>query len=83
MNQESGTPLTVLYASNGNCTPPTCPKPTALSVVTDSVQQHSATLDWVESGSATQWEIYAVPVGSALPVNGQPLSTTTGRLITS
>ncbi|MDI1254664.1 MAG: choice-of-anchor J domain-containing protein, partial [Flavobacterium sp.] len=74
-----GTPLTVVYDSVGNCTAPTCPKPTALSVSTTTPpSQTTATLTWTPGGTETQWEIYAVPVGSPLPVNGSPVSTTPG-----
>lgn len=70
-----GTPLTVLYADStlGNCTPPTCPKPTDLLV--NNISQTSAQLSWTEVGSATQWEVYLAEDGAAEPVNGAPLNT--------
>jgi len=73
----SGTPLTVLFSDTtlGNCTPPTCPKPTALAVAAEGLGQTQVKLSWTESGSATQWEVYVVPVGSPLPVNNTPLNT--------
>ncbi|AWI25160.1 choice-of-anchor L domain-containing protein [Flavobacterium pallidum] len=74
-----GAPLTVLYADNvlGNCVPPTCPKPTALDVNVTQTTQNSVELTWTESGSATQWEVYAVPVtGATPPVNGSPVTGT-------
>ncbi|MDI1256840.1 MAG: choice-of-anchor L domain-containing protein, partial [Flavobacterium sp.] len=74
----TGTPLTSLYSSEGNCTPPTCPKPTALAVDATSITQTSVALSWTEMGTATQWEVYAVPVLSAPPVNGSAVSTTPG-----
>jgi hypothetical protein len=70
-----GTPLTVLFSDTtlGNCTPPSCPKPTALLVGT--VGQTTASLSWTEMGSAVQWEVYVVEDGGVEPVNGEPLNT--------
>ncbi|ALM49272.1 hypothetical protein AMR72_10450 [Flavobacterium psychrophilum] len=42
-----------------------CPKPTAL--VVDQVGVTTARLNWEEQGTASQWEVYAVPVGSPIP----------------
>ncbi|WP_169628015.1 DUF7619 domain-containing protein [Flavobacterium soli] len=67
-------PSTILYQSEGDCTPPACPKPTLLSVTADLITQVSAELSWTETGDATQWEVYAVPVESTLPVNETPLN---------
>ncbi|AWA29336.1 hypothetical protein HYN48_04110 [Flavobacterium magnum] len=81
-----GTPLTVLYADNilGNCVPPTCPKPTALDVNVAVTTQNSVELQWTESGSATKWEVYAVPVNGAVPpVNGSPVTGTGDYHITT
>ncbi|WP_432672230.1 choice-of-anchor L domain-containing protein [Flavobacterium sp. SM2513] len=71
----AGTPLTVLFSdlTLGNCEPPTCPKPVDLLVT--SVTQTSATLSWTETGSAIQWEVFAVVEGGTPPVNGTPLNT--------
>jgi gliding motility-associated-like protein len=72
-----GIPLTVLYAdiTLGNCTPPTCPKPTNL--VVNVVGQTTANLGWTENGTASQWEIYAVADGATpqLPTNSSVLNT--------
>ncbi|WP_022829220.1 choice-of-anchor L domain-containing protein, partial [Flavobacterium antarcticum] len=57
----------------GNCQPPSCPKPTNLLVT--SVSQTSVTASWTETGSAPQWEVYAVVEGGTPPVNGAPLNT--------
>jgi hypothetical protein len=58
-----GAPLTVLFSdiTLGNCTPPTCPKP--VNVLVDSVSQTTANLSWTETGTAIQWEVYAVVQG--------------------
>jgi gliding motility-associated-like protein len=63
-----------LYVSVANCTPPTCPKPTVLTVT--NITQTTADLNWTEMGTATQWEVYVAPVGSPAPVNGTPVSGT-------
>lgn len=68
-----GTPLTTLFNSDVNCTPPSCSKPTNLLV--SNVAQSSAHLSWTETGTAAQWEVYVAPEGSAIPVNGTPLMT--------
>jgi hypothetical protein len=54
----------------------TCPKPitlTATSIGTTSVQ-----LGWTEAGTATQWEILVLPLGSPVPNPGTP-----GTLVTT
>ena len=78
----TGAALEILYNSTTVCTPPSCPKPTTLTAINNTTD--GATLGWTEVGTATQWEVYAVPVGSPLPVNGQPLSAGTGdyRIVT-
>jgi gliding motility-associated-like protein len=54
------------WVANVTCNPqPTCPKPVLLTAT--SVTQTSAILGWTEAGSATAWEIYLVPLGSAPP----------------
>ncbi|AWI24586.1 DUF7619 domain-containing protein [Flavobacterium pallidum] len=67
------TPLTVLYSGVADCTPPTCPKPTALAA--DAIAATTAHFTWTETGTASQWEIFVAPVGSTLPVNGNPLNS--------
>ena len=47
---------------------PTCPQPTTLSVV--SVTSDGATLQWTETGTATEWEVYIVQAGSPAPGAG-------------
>ncbi len=73
----TGTPGTVIWNSVTECDPPTCPKPTALSVNLVATTQTTAELTWIPGGSETQWEVYVVPVGGPLPVNGQPLADPT------
>ncbi len=48
------------------CTPPiTCFKPTSVTV--SNITGTTASVSWTESGSATQWQIIALPVGSNVP----------------
>jgi gliding motility-associated-like protein len=69
----SGAPLTVLFSANANCTPPTCQKPTVMTV--SNVTATTAELNWTQAGGATQWEVYALPVlNHTAPINGSPVS---------
>ncbi|MFD2602740.1 fibronectin type III domain-containing protein [Flavobacterium suzhouense] len=43
----------------------TCPKPIDLNVTDAGMTQ--VTLNWTEVGSATEWEVYVVPQGGAIP----------------
>ncbi|WP_415831502.1 choice-of-anchor L domain-containing protein, partial [Flavobacterium terrigena] len=53
------------------CTPPiTCPKPTTLTVT--NITTTSVQLNWTEAGTATQWEILVLPLGSPVPAPGTP-----------
>jgi gliding motility-associated-like protein len=48
------------------CTPaPTCDKPT--NIVVMGVTQTSVTLDWTETGSATEWQILVIPYSDPYP----------------
>jgi gliding motility-associated-like protein len=46
-------------------TPITCFKPTSVAV--SNITGTTASVSWTESGSATQWQIIALPVGSNVP----------------
>ncbi|MGK4566129.1 fibronectin type III domain-containing protein [Flavobacterium sp. 3HN19-14] len=74
-NPGQETPLTSVYSDIVSCTPVSCPKPVDTSVNTEATTQTSAQLSWTENGSATLWEVYAVPAGSPAPLNGAPLGT--------
>jgi gliding motility-associated-like protein len=63
-----GFPGSTLYTGEGDCTPPTCPKPQNITVT--QITQYTAVLDWTEIGTATLWE-YVV-----LPANQTPDATT-------
>ncbi|KGO92789.1 fibronectin type III domain-containing protein, partial [Flavobacterium subsaxonicum] len=47
----------------------TCPQPTNLSADTTTT---TATLNWNEVGTATEWVVYVQPAGTAAPVQGAP-----------
>jgi len=54
------------WTANIVCTPiPTCPRPTNVTVT--SITETSAVINWVEVGTATQWEVLILPFGSPLP----------------
>lgn len=69
--------LTFNFTSNGftnlagwdatiQCTPPpTCPAPTDL--ITTSISEEGATLEWTETGTSGTWQIIIQPVGSGYP----------------
>ena len=61
----TGAQGTILYNGTGECFLPTCPKP--ISLTATNVTQTSAVLSWTEQGTATSWEIFIVPAGSAAP----------------
>ncbi|MBC7606761.1 MAG: fibronectin type III domain-containing protein [Burkholderiales bacterium] len=66
-----GTQGATLYTGTGECTPPTCLKPTNLAVST--ITENTAQLSWTSNGTATSWQVLALAAGS-LP----PTPSTTG-----
>lgn len=56
--------------------PPTCPKPTGVTI--SNVGQTSATITWTEVGTATTWEVLLLPAGSPAP-----LPSATGTITTT
>ncbi len=54
-----GFPGSTLYTGEGDCTPPTCPKPQNITVT--QITQYTAVLDWTEIGTATLWEYVVLP----------------------
>jgi hypothetical protein len=57
-------------------TPVTCPRPSGIYVNYNNPT--NVTLDWTENGTATQWEVLALPSNAAAPTD-----TTTGTITTT
>ena len=59
------------WSSNVTCGPaPTCPKP--ISVVRSGLTATSVNLAWTNTGTATAWEVLALPCGSPTPTATTP-----------
>ena len=59
------------WTSNVTCAPaPTCPKP--ISVVRSGLTATSVNLSWTNTGTATAWEVLALPCGSPTPTATTP-----------
>ncbi len=59
------------WSSNVTCGPaPTCPKP--ISVVRSGLTSSSVNLAWTNTGTATAWEVLALPCGSPTPTATTP-----------
>ena len=74
---------TLLYSGVGECTPPTCLKPTNLSVIVS--EGDSATVTWTENNpGVNSWQIVVQPVGTGypntssiiIPANSNPFTIT-------
>ena len=61
----TGSQDSLLYIGPTDCTPPTCPQPTALT--TSNITMNSVQVSWTEAGTATAWEVIALPAGSPSP----------------
>ncbi|NHN28164.1 T9SS type B sorting domain-containing protein, partial [Flavobacterium jejuense] len=79
----AGMQNTLLYSGVGECTPPSCFKPTDLSLVVS--QGDSATVTWTENNpGVTSWQIVVQPVGTGypnassiiIPANSNPFTIT-------
>lgn len=64
-NPGTGSQNSTLFNGTVTCIPYTCPKPT--QVVATDVTATSAMISWIESGSATDWEVLVMPFGSPAP----------------
>ncbi len=62
----------VVYSGIANCSAPACAKPQTLTA--SGITSTSAQLSWIANNGETQWEVYAVPSGTAPPVNGSAVS---------
>ncbi|MBD3583719.1 choice-of-anchor L domain-containing protein [Flavobacterium selenitireducens] len=67
------------WMANVTCLPPpTCPKPTAVTI--DDTTDTTVTVSWTEVGSATQWHVLVLPATDPVPDANTPgweLSNTT------
>ncbi|WP_445455436.1 lectin-like domain-containing protein [Flavobacterium sp. HNIBRBA15423] len=79
----TGLQNTVLYSSVGSCTPPTCIRPTNLTVL--SSQADYAIVSWTENNPGiASWQIVVQPVGTGypdvssiiIPANSNPFTIT-------
>lgn len=66
---------TSLYTSVANCIPPTCPKPTDITIGT--INMNDVEISWTDNtaGSdnpATQWQVIVQPLGSGYPDGTEP-----------
>jgi gliding motility-associated-like protein len=57
------------WTSNITCNPPpTCPRPTALTM--SAITATTASVAWTNTAAATQWEVIWLPAGSPAPTAG-------------
>ncbi|NNT70710.1 T9SS type A sorting domain-containing protein [Flavobacterium sp. IMCC34852] len=65
------------WVANVTCTsPPACPQPFSLALT--NVTPSGTTLTWTEAGAATEWQVIALPCGSA-----PPTANTSGTNVTT
>jgi hypothetical protein len=57
----------------------TCPKPTNIAVNYNN--PGNVTLDWTENGTATLWEVLAMPVNSGVPTSASTGTITSSNLL--
>lgn len=62
----TGAPNTTVFSGSLSCTPPQCIKPQELAAT--DITTESAVLTWTEMGTATNWEIWVLPVNSPTPI---------------
>jgi hypothetical protein len=63
------------WSANVTCgLPPTCPQPTQLLVSGTTLT--STSINWLETGAATQWEVVVLPATAAAPT-----ASTTGTIV--
>ncbi|WP_452227394.1 T9SS type B sorting domain-containing protein [Lacinutrix cladophorae] len=61
---------TQIFSDIVNCTPPTCPRPDDLTIVT--LNPDSVEIGWTETGVATTWEVIVQPLGTGYPDGTEP-----------
>lgn len=63
------------WIANVSCAlPPTCPQPTLVTVT--AITATTATIGWTENGTATSWEVIAIPCGTPAPIATSAGTTT-------
>ncbi|THF47323.1 T9SS type B sorting domain-containing protein [Flavobacterium supellecticarium] len=68
----TGSQDSLLFTGPTDCVPPTCPQPTALTA--SGATANSIQAAWTEAGTATTWEVIALPAGSPSPNTTPPTS---------
>ncbi|MFD2908327.1 gliding motility-associated C-terminal domain-containing protein [Flavobacterium ardleyense] len=59
------------WTSNITCgPPPTCPRPTAPTI--SAIGQQQVSVNWVENGPATQWQVLVLPANAPVPTAATP-----------
>ena len=61
---------TELVSGIVNCIPPTCPRPTDVTI--GAINMTDVEISWTETGSATTWEVIVQPIGTGYPTGSEP-----------
>ncbi|WP_338732576.1 gliding motility-associated C-terminal domain-containing protein [Mangrovimonas cancribranchiae] len=61
---------TSLFSDMVNCTPPTCPRPSDLTIV--NVTPTSVEVSWTSNGTEDTWEVIVQPQGTGYPDGTEP-----------
>src|SRR5690554_4179597 len=61
---------TLLFSDVVNCTPPTCPRPTNVTV--GEINMTTVEVSWTPGGAEDTWEVIVQPVGSGYPDGTEP-----------
>ncbi|TYA58398.1 fibronectin type III domain-containing protein, partial [Formosa maritima] len=61
---------TLLFSDMVNCTPPTCPRPTDVTI--GVINMTDVEISWTETGTATTWEVIVQPLGTGYPIGTEP-----------
>ncbi|MCX7551040.1 gliding motility-associated C-terminal domain-containing protein [Xanthomarina sp. F2636L] len=61
---------TLLFSDMVNCTPPTCPRPSDVTV--GEINMTDVEISWTETGAATTWEVIVQPLGTGYPDGTEP-----------
>ncbi|MFL0353410.1 gliding motility-associated C-terminal domain-containing protein [Xanthomarina sp. GH4-25] len=61
---------TLLFTDMVNCTPPTCPRPSDVTI--GAINMTDVEISWTETGTATTWEVIVQPLGDGYPDGTEP-----------